>query len=272
MKLICLIISMMVLSLNAQTVVYTQGNTKELEVSSISHTLLSFESPIIATVCHPAEVLNLDSLKESEINLPDSLSEYENKKGNKKASLAYYLKLVPKKKEGKSICSFKLADGEIFSIQFKLLDNVRKPYLSFQRKSTRIYGQRLRNPDFDLETRILFKTLLRERKIDSFRDVTPKFRGGARPYLIYSEKAVYEVLYIGKGDGFKGVVLKVQANQIFSEGPLKSKTFGRLFFSAYLKDERTFKQKISYQKRDEFYLYILASEKLTLDELKGVLL
>jgi len=261
--------------LRAENVIYAKGHSQVLNISSSSHTLLAFEAPIIASVCHPADILNLELLKKSEFSLPANYQKPEKAQGkdHKKRALAFFLKLVPKKSLGTSICSFKLSDGEIFSAQFRLQSSINRPYVAFKRKKAARYDEQKRSSR-DLAARRMFKALISKGRVGGFKNITPIFRAGTKPYTIYSKskKSRYEFLYLGQGAGFKAIILKGYAREPFTTKPLKTSGVGEIYFSSYLKDPKRYKQQNTYQRKEDFYLYILASEQMSETRLKEILL
>lgn len=269
-SLLLIIVSFAFKSLRAADTKLVRNNLLEVEISAAFSTLLWFASPVITSVCQPSDVVSLEPLIK-QISQFRSLANAKEgaQKEQADAEFAFYLKLSPLNNGNEVVCSFKLADSTQVSALFKLSLAVNRPLISFNQRNTTSFKD---SNSASSISRILFKDLLSKQRIEGFKPITPQYRNGVKPATFRSKSVVYEYIYVAKSSNYTAVILKGYATAKFAVKAFVQHHVGEIILHSYVSDPTSYKDVGLVNKKDEFFLYILAGPALSIKRLQEVLL
>ena len=275
---ISLIIFMLIpcVCLGVERVYYTP-ESREIDISNSSDTLLSFSAPPITAICQPSNMVNISEIeKASEVSaitvpLGVNFSEGgENSQGGIAGPGADYLskllKLVPIQKTGKANCSIKLTNGENISIIFSLSDNIGRPIIEFNN----IYSKNIKGiSGTGLNGIDLFRQFARGNPT-MLTEITPgTFENTSRS----TEIGKYKLEYLGTDNqNFKAWRFSFYAKESGKKlSKLKNVSVGEIYYSAWVNNEKIITESQS-SKGKNVYLLILSRNDVTIKEMLEKLL
>lgn len=237
------------------------GEARNLRIFNQSPTLMVFQSPVIAQVCQPSNIVKFYAISsQSDLAYSIKTMEMSNQIGEDRFELM--LKSVPQKPKGKAKCGFHLKNGDKITVEIELSKDVVMPIVEM----TSIWSDKSvsaikvqANKTLDV-----FKYLLTGAKISGFIEK----RKTKTPRLVKTTKNFsYRVKSIQTD--MKSLVsyeFDVEANTNLLKLPdIKTTKIGQYLYSAWLEDKKL-RTKTKVLDKDKLRLFVLARAGLSLEE------
>lgn len=278
----------------AQEIFYFSDRPRDLEVSALSDSLLSFPSPAFARVCQPAGVIDLYPIESpgelDSLLIPMGMQSAGSKGlttigGDQDGAqspqqgqgdlMARHLKLVPKKKLGSTLCAIRLTNEQVINVRFVLSNMVNKPLVDFRSLIERAKAGAAVSQAIGPVN--LFRNFVAGGDIAFLADDTPSedltssdtkaSRHSSRSRS--STLGNYRLVYVGTDkDRYKAWRFDGSANKDFPTAQgLKGTKLGEVYFSAFRPNGSRGSVKRHIGKGDYFSLYVLSRGDIAFAEM-----
>jgi len=244
------------------TVYYSENQPIELTISSSFTTMMAFDVPVFASICHPTQSISFQSIRS--LLQPIESESKNNESDPSDYYVARHLKITPHVSSGSRVmCSIKLVTDQIITMKFTLSGGECDPMVNVQRARVSYTDDRSSDPK-----ERLFRQLLETGALSGAVTKTPRQKG-IFPVTITSVMADYKVIYVGQLGETVGILLDGSVKKSFMPSRLGVSGVNKLYYSAFVNDQRTFTQVNYYKEGESFTLAVLG--RMTLSEIKAVL-